>query len=114
MKSISSVEEFLGVFSFWFNQSAAAERYVDNQELFDKIIKVAKSLSSKRYSTGGNAALMANQFAKEGHQVVLSGPIGKDLKALLHQNITFPELQVSDDEIHLILVQVLLVQMDKY
>ena len=42
------------------------------------------SLENKAYSTGGNAALMANRLATEGCDVLLGGAVGHTLATLLH------------------------------
>ena len=71
-----------------------------------------------RYSTGGNAALMANRFAKEGSEVLLGGTVGTRLGGLLHDRVTTvaghdkaekrtqdedPAAEIGRDEVHLIL-----------
>lgn len=78
------------------------------------------SLDHKTYSTGGNAALMANRLAVENCDVLLGGAVGTTLATLLHpagvsQGVigipTVPTVKVVKDdsiaevkdEIHLIM-----------
>mmetsp|Transcript_1236 Transcript_1236/g.4434 ORF Transcript_1236/g.4434 Transcript_1236/m.4434 type:complete len:489 (-) Transcript_1236:121-1587(-) len=107
---ISSREEFFSNFAFYYNQGSAAERYVDDLELFNSIVDalVDEETSAPRggcaFHTGGNAALMANRFAALGVATTLGGPVGSALAQLLDPKVTVTNPgQESADEVHLIM-----------
>eukprot|EP01097_Dermamoeba_algensis_P008351 TRINITY_DN5539_c0_g1_i2.p1 TRINITY_DN5539_c0_g1~~TRINITY_DN5539_c0_g1_i2.p1 ORF type:complete len:498 (-),score=120.56 TRINITY_DN5539_c0_g1_i2:150-1487(-) len=101
--NISSWETFAQTFSYYFSRGSAAERFVIDGDMFDKITHEASLLPEGNYSTGGNAALMANNFAALGCTVNLGGAVGKKLKGLLHPSIRTVDGISPKDEIHLIM-----------
>ena len=98
--TIDTMDTLLSAFTFWFAKSAAAERHVENNALFQALIAKIQDEECV-YGPGGNAALIANQLARESIQVSLGGPIGPRLKALLHENVT-TVAETETDEIHVI------------
>ncbi|ELR12829.1 ADPdependent glucokinase [Acanthamoeba castellanii str. Neff] len=96
---ISSATDLQETFGHYFKQGSAAERYVADVPLFERLDAQASAV----YSTGGNAALMANRLAELGSEVFLGGPIGPRLAELLHPNIQHMGGEGTKDEVHLIL-----------
>ena len=101
---ISSIEEFKQTFSYFFEKGSAAERSISNFNDFNKIVDATNDLEN-HYFIGGNAALMAQSIVnKFDAEVMLIGPIGRKLKALLNEKIVIPnEVLIEKDEVHLIL-----------
>jgi ADP-dependent glucokinase len=102
---ISSLRDLQQTFAYYFSQGSAAERFVSDLQLFQHIVKEAKSLSDIAYSTGGNAALMANRFASFGCETYLGGRVGGVLLKLLEKGVVVAESDSGEleDEVHLIM-----------
>uniref|UniRef100_A0A5S6Q7Y5 ADP-dependent glucokinase n=1 Tax=Trichuris muris TaxID=70415 RepID=A0A5S6Q7Y5_TRIMR len=104
---ISTLQQLEEVFSLSFSRGLPAERYVSDPNLFTDLVNKADSEhSSSEAAIGGNAALIANNIASkfEHVKVLLVGPIGPKLKALLHPRITMQNSTVIPrDEVHLIM-----------
>jgi ADP-dependent glucokinase len=102
---ISNLTQFHENFLYFFEKGIAGERYIDNPELFEKILESTINLKNKQWDIGGNAAIMANKFAMKGcSSILLSGAIGEKLSSLLHSSIKIiSNLNQTKDEIHLIL-----------
>lgn len=60
---ISNLTQFHENFLYFFEKGIAGERYIDNPELFEKILESTINLKNKQWDIGGNAAIMANKFA---------------------------------------------------
>merc|ERR1712168_238423 len=60
---IDDSKELTEVFSYFFEQGAAGERYVSDFELFDRLVKAVTKGS--KVALGGNAPVMANRLAME-------------------------------------------------
>ncbi|XP_015587961.1 ADP-dependent glucokinase [Cephus cinctus] len=95
--------ELLKSFAYYFRHGAAAERYMPNGALFDKLVAKARSFTSSYSTIGGNAAVMAFRFAKEGCNVVLAAKMTPDLKQMIPESIKVIGGEVKRDDIHLIL-----------
>jgi len=76
---------------------------VSDDAFFDQLVAAAAAQPSAVYSTGGNAALMANRLADLGSRVFLGGSIGPRLASLLHKSISHKGGEGVKDEVHLIL-----------
>ncbi|KRZ24546.1 putative ADP-dependent glucokinase, partial [Trichinella pseudospiralis] len=104
IQTLQQVEE---MFALSFSRGVPTERFVANSALFNELISVAETkLSSAEAAIGGNAALIAHNIASDfDHaEVVLVGPIGPKLKALLHPRIsTQNSTVIARDEYHLIM-----------
>ena len=53
--SIKSLEDLRNTFAHFFKKGVAAERFVEDQQLFYKIIEAAERVLKKNYYIGGNA-----------------------------------------------------------
>jgi len=95
--SSNLLEEFL----FYFKKGAAAERYVSNRELFDKLVETAKQSDDVKIALGGNAPVIAQRIAKNGGNVVLGAQNAADLPIDGRVVPSGPFVESSD--IHLIL-----------
>ncbi|CAG9123099.1 unnamed protein product [Plutella xylostella] len=103
---ISSKEEFLKSFTYFFKHGAAAERFVSNSKLYDDIVEEALKLSDTRWSIGGNAPLMAKRFKMEGWKVLLGAKMSNKLKSYIPESIKIvggEDNEVIKDDIHMIL-----------
>uniref|UniRef100_T1JDT0 Uncharacterized protein n=1 Tax=Strigamia maritima TaxID=126957 RepID=T1JDT0_STRMM len=106
---INNLEQLYRGFAYFFIHGAAAERYVGNNILFEKLVKDASQVKTSRWTLGGNAPVIGSRFAKEGIKVLLGASLTERLKGKLHPNIqgvlfgivTGSNLQ--KDDIHLIL-----------
>ena len=103
---ISSLDVLEQCFSYYMGKGAAAERSITTQKLNSEIVAAALRLPDSQYFVGGNAALVGLKFTKllpEG-KVMLCGPVGPKLKALLPEEMFIPKsCEMSGDENHLIL-----------
>ncbi|CDW57072.1 ADP dependent glucokinase [Trichuris trichiura] len=104
---ISTIQQLEEVFSLSFSRGLPAERYVSDPDLFTDLVNQADNkASSSEAAIGGNAALIANNIASkfERVKVLLVGPIGPKLKALLHPGVSMQNSTIIPrDEIHLIM-----------
>lgn len=106
---ISTQQEFLSTFAFYFRQGSAAERRVDDPQLFASIVASLVDedsglpLEGCEFHTGGNAALMSNVFSSLGVKTTLAGPVGSRLEALLHPDVEVATNSDALEEVHLIL-----------
>eukprot|EP01091_Cochliopodium_minus_P012152 TRINITY_DN3615_c0_g1_i2.p1 TRINITY_DN3615_c0_g1~~TRINITY_DN3615_c0_g1_i2.p1 ORF type:complete len:471 (-),score=142.83 TRINITY_DN3615_c0_g1_i2:65-1477(-) len=105
VQSIKSLDDLRSTFSYFFKKGVAAERFVEDKEVFLKIIEAAEKVKNKNYYIGGNAGLLAQTVAQMGSKVLLGGASAPKLRSLLHENIEFPyeDTKYKLDEIHLIL-----------
>jgi uncharacterized protein with PQ loop repeat len=101
---ITSVDQMVNAFQFFFQDSGAAERVVTDPGVFDQVAKAIRSIPTHKVFTGGNAALMGDRFAREGAKVLLGGPMGDDLRKLLkHPNMNLADKAGQKEDAHIIL-----------
>eukprot|EP00057_Strongylocentrotus_purpuratus_P033996 XP_793568.2 PREDICTED: ADP-dependent glucokinase [Strongylocentrotus purpuratus] len=103
---IESLEELEQTFAFSLKNGAAIERIFSRSEDFEKVVQAADSLDEKQYFVGGNAALAGLKMADtwKGLEVLLIGPCGPRVRALLPPNIIVPKPSYKEtDEVHLIM-----------
>uniref|UniRef100_A0A6B2L6Q5 ADP-dependent glucokinase n=1 Tax=Arcella intermedia TaxID=1963864 RepID=A0A6B2L6Q5_9EUKA len=96
------MREFEELMRYAWENGAAVERFIENNQLCTQIIQKAQSLEDISYHNGGNAALMGMKFLSQGADVLLGGAVGEHTKPLLPPNIRIAN-QEGHDEIHLIL-----------
>ena len=95
--------ELLSEFGYYFKEGAAAERYVADRDLFDRLVEAAREIKTTRSALGGNAPVIANRMAREGARVYLGGQAGHDLDEFgLHERLTCAGPKVKSSDIHLI------------
>ncbi|XP_023950737.1 ADP-dependent glucokinase [Bicyclus anynana] len=102
---ISSKEEFLKSFTYFFKHGAAAERFMSNSKLYDELVEESLKLPDSRWAIGGNAPLMAKRFYIEGWKVLLGAKMSNKLKKLIPNDIQIvgsEDTEVRDD-VHMIL-----------
>eukprot|EP00053_Salpingoeca_punica_P009822 m.88358 g.88358 ORF g.88358 m.88358 type:complete len:478 (+) comp15181_c0_seq1:159-1592(+) len=105
-EAVNSHQEFVNCFAHHFALGSAAERWYGNQQEYDEMVKIAKTLKSAKFFTGGNAALMAQHIAETSstNKVMLVADVGPELQSLVSKNIIVDKsCSVADDEVHLIL-----------
>ncbi|GMR36220.1 hypothetical protein PMAYCL1PPCAC_06415 [Pristionchus mayeri] len=105
-ESLGSVQELSEAFAHFFARGAAAERFMDDEDTFQKVIKHAESSPKAQYHIGGNAALMAERIASAfpRTEAYLVGPIGPRSNALLHPSIKRTNsTRIVKDEVHVIM-----------
>ncbi|XP_066588073.1 ADP-dependent glucokinase [Prorops nasuta] len=100
---INSQLELLKSFAYYFRHGAAAERYMPNNTLFDELVSKARSFPSSYSTIGGNAAIMALRFAREGCDVTMAAKLTKSLQQMIPQAIKVIGGETNRDDIHLIL-----------
>jgi ADP-dependent glucokinase len=103
---ITTNEEFLRSFAYYFRAGAASERFTPNQELFRYLVTLAKKhqVAEPRWALGGNAPVMGTRFYLEGADVLLAAKMSEKLKSHLQPEIRMIEdYSVDVDDIHLIL-----------
>eukprot|EP00939_MAST-03C_sp_MAST-3C-sp1_P001835 g1835.t1 len=103
-ESLESWSDVRETFAHFFDKGAAAERFVTKKELFDQVVRAAEKASSSSYRAGGNAALMANRFALDGFQVILSGQVSSQLSKHLEDRVSIASTVAEEqDSTHVIL-----------
>ncbi|XP_049545924.1 ADP-dependent glucokinase isoform X2 [Anopheles darlingi] len=102
---ITTEEEFLLNFAYYFQQGAAAERFTANRELFLRLVQRAKKSSSAdhHWALGGNAPVIGSRMAMEGANVLLGAKMSNKLKSHLRPEVLLTGSLIEDDDIHLIL-----------
>ena len=101
--SISSRQDLLEVFAYYFSHGAAAERYVNNSSLFQELIQVSEKHVILK-SIGGNAPIMASRFVKEGvKNILLGAQMSPQLRQLLSSSILISGPQTNIDDVHLLI-----------
>lgn len=92
------------VFAFTFSVgNFLFRRYMANRTLFDELVSKARLFSSSYSTIGGNAAVMAMRFAREGCDVTLAAKLTKSLHQMIPQVINVVGGEVKRDDIHLIM-----------
>lgn len=100
---INTEEQLLKSFAYYFRHGAAAERYMPNRTLFDQLVTRARSFPSSYSTIGGNAAIMALRFAREGCDVILAAKLTRSLHQMIPQVINVIGGEVKRDDVHLVL-----------
>ncbi|XP_071873206.1 ADP-dependent glucokinase [Bombus fervidus] len=100
---INTELELLKSFAYYFRHGAAAERYMANRTLFDNLVAKARSFPSSYSTIGGNAAVMALRFAREGCDVTLAAKLTRSLHQIIPQVINIVGGEVKRDDIHLVI-----------
>ncbi|XP_076244041.1 ADP-dependent glucokinase [Calliopsis andreniformis] len=100
---INTELELLKSFAYYFRHGAAAERYMPNRTLFDELVTRARSFPTSYSTIGGNAAVMALRFAREGCEVTLAAKLTKSLHQMIPQVIKIVGGEVKRDDVHLVM-----------
>ena len=100
---ITNFEELLQMFAYFFSHGAAAERFCNQDEVFETLVKEAEKIPDHRVALGGNAPVMARRFALEGADVLLAAKMSDDFRSNIHPSIQVTGDNVEVDDIHLIL-----------
>ncbi|XP_076757743.1 ADP-dependent glucokinase [Xylocopa sonorina] len=100
---INTELELLKSFAYYFRHGAAAERYMANRTLFDQLVNKARSFESSYSTIGGNAAVMALRFAREGCDVTLAAKLTRSLHQMMPQVINIVGGEVIRDDVHLVI-----------
>lgn len=100
---ISSIEELLKTYAYFFRHGAAAERYISNDTLFDTIVDIASHIEGSHFALGGNAPVMAKRFLLEGCEVLLAAKMTSQLQKTLPEGVKVVGGNAMKDDIHLIL-----------
>ena len=74
-----------------------------NSVLFDELVAKARTAPSSYSTIGGNAAVMALRFVREGCDVVLAAKMTRSLKQMMPEAIKIVGSEAKRDDIHLIL-----------
>jgi len=101
---IDDLTELAELFTFFFIQGAAAERYVADADLWGTMVEKTRGINDT-WTLGGNAAMMANRMAHEGVENILLGALTTShIKNQLHSAIqTFTANQSFGHDVHIIL-----------
>ena len=100
---ITTFEELLEMYAYFFSHGAAAERFCNKDEVFEKLVKEAEKIPDHRVALGGNAPVMAKRFAMEGADVLLAAKMSDDFRTNIHPSIKVTGDNIDVDDIHLIL-----------
>lgn len=100
---ISSTEELLKTYAYFFRHGAAAERYISNDTLFDAIVDIASRIEGSHFALGGNAPVMAKRFVLEGCEVLLAAKMTPKLQDSLPEGVRVVGRDIKKDDVHLIL-----------
>lgn len=103
VEKIESASDFVRIFSYFFGEGAAAERYVENATLFSEVATAARDAPSARLALGGNAPAMARRLAMEGAEILLAARFTEQTLKQLPETITVLGKPLEVDELHLIL-----------
>lgn len=104
--ALTTVEEFVESFLFFFGEGANAEQRMLKPEIFAELVELAKREARLKSYPGGNALTMAQRVALEGGvKVVLGGQLSEEVKKQLPQNIEYvaPSSNHTEMDIHLTL-----------
>lgn len=101
---ITTREQLLEVFAYYFQFGAAAERFVDNASLFNEIVELTNMAQNSMRTIGGNAPIMATRFAKEGiGEILLGAQISPSLAKQLPSDVVVSGPQLNSDDMHILL-----------
>ncbi|KAL8607397.1 hypothetical protein ACOMHN_024422 [Nucella lapillus] len=101
--AVHNATEFAELFAFFFQHGAAAERYVANESLFERLVECGEASPNHHYILGGNAPVMARRMALEGFHVLLGARMSPDVAASLPDKVQVVGEPVKKSDIHLIL-----------
>lgn len=88
--ALSTMEEFVESFLFFFQRGANAEQRMLKSEMFAGLVQLAKKEATFKSYPGGNALTMAQRVALEGgEKVILGGQLSKDAKIQLPSNLEY-------------------------
>lgn len=88
--ALSTIEEFVESFLFFFEKGANAEQRMLKPEIFGELVELAKQEAQLKSYPGGNALTMAQRVALEGGvKVVLGGQLSDEAKMQLPKNIQY-------------------------
>ena len=102
-EQLSNLNQLISTFVYFFDQGSAAERFVTDESLFSDLVNAARKLPSRIERAGGNACLMANRFAADGHKTIMCGQASEQLRGFLHENVRVIDEADDHDSVHLIL-----------
>lgn len=74
-----------------------------NETLFDELVLKARTFKSSYSSIGGNAALMALRFVREGCDVIVAAKMTKSLRQMIPEAVIVVGAEAERDDVHLIL-----------
>uniref|UniRef100_A0A182PET9 ADP-dependent glucokinase n=1 Tax=Anopheles epiroticus TaxID=199890 RepID=A0A182PET9_9DIPT len=102
---ITTEEEFLLNFAYYFQRGAAAERFTANRDMFMGLVQRAKRSTTiqHHWALGGNAPVIGTRMAIEGANVLLGAKMSSKLKTHLRPEVQLTGSLIEDDDIHLIL-----------
>ena len=105
-ESLENLDQLSETFLHFFSKGAPAERFVADEDTFDKLVGMTESKDIKAHHyIGGNAALMAQKIASSFPTATafLVGPIGPRSHALLHPSvIRNNSTRIAQDELRMI------------
>ncbi|XP_076026045.1 ADP-dependent glucokinase isoform X2 [Genypterus blacodes] len=98
-------EDLKEAFIHYMERGAAAERFFNDKEIFQRIARAAAEYPGAKVFVGGNAALIGQKLASYSDlTVLLCGPVGPKLHEMLDERIVVPPDSLQEmDEYHLIL-----------
>lgn len=99
---ISSYDDLLSSFAYYFSHGAAAERFTSNSTLFNELVNRVNKLRDRRVAFGGNGASIAKRFAMEGFNVLLSSTTTKEMRDIFPQNLNIIGEIADEVDIHLV------------
>ncbi|XP_036391132.1 ADP-dependent glucokinase isoform X2 [Megalops cyprinoides] len=102
---LHSKEDLRETFIHYMERGAAAERFFNDKETFQRIARAAAEYPGAQLYVGGNAALIGQKLASYPQlMVLLCGPVGPKLHEMLDDQIVVPPESLQEtDEFHLIL-----------
>jgi ADP-dependent glucokinase len=87
---LSTIEEFIESFLFFFQRGANAEQRMLKPEMFAQLVELAKKEAKMKSYPGGNALTMAQRVALEGGvKVVLGGQLSEEAKTQLPSKLEY-------------------------
>lgn len=98
---IDNKQQLLEMFAYFFSHGAAAERFMNSDEMFGELVAAATK-TDHYWAQGGNAPVMASRFAKEGAKVLLAAKMTQEYKNNLPEGVEVAGGLVENDDVHLI------------
>lgn len=101
-ENIRTQDQLNEVLAYFFNEGAAAERYIDNRTFFLELVEQAESAQGSRMAIGGNAATMAKRFVLEGvDRVILGTQLSKQNSDRYNDKLVISGPIVDQDDVHI-------------
>jgi ADP-dependent glucokinase len=101
-ENIRTQDQLNELMAYFFNEGAAAERYIDNRTFFLELVKLAESSEGSRKAIGGNAATMAKRFVLEGvDRVMLGTQLSKKNSDQYNDRLVISGPMVDLDDVHI-------------